>query len=167
MDLSDWFEGEALFIPPLEALLRLGMAALFGSVIGIDREARNKPAGLRTHMLTALAAALYMLLALELHHELTSGGNGADTDPIRIIEAVTAGVAFLAAGVIIQARGSVQGLTTGASMWLSAALGVASGGGYYQLATMGTALGVIILTALAWVERRWGKDDTESEPSGR
>lgn len=53
MDLSDWFEGEALFIPPLEALLRLGMAALFGSVIGIDREARNKPAGLRTHMLTA------------------------------------------------------------------------------------------------------------------
>ena len=78
----------------------------------------------------------------------------APADPIRVIEAVTAGVAFLAAGAIIQARGQVKGLTTGAAMWLAGAVGVACGAGYYSIALMATALALGILTVLVYLERR-------------
>lgn len=157
MDFPSWLAGDELFVGPLEAFVRLLIAAVFGGVIGLDREARNKPAGLRTHILIAVAATLFMLLALEMHYELMQEHREANTDPIRIIEAVTAGVAFLAAGAIIRSREGVTGLTTGASMWLAGALGVASGGGYYTLAALATLLGVLVLTVLSWVERRWGK----------
>jgi putative Mg2+ transporter-C (MgtC) family protein len=89
----------------------------------------------------------------DVYYEVRESGGGFAADPIGVVEAVTAGVAFLAAGVIIQSRGAVQGLTTGASMWLAAALGVASGGGYYTLAMLATLLGIVIPTVLGWVER--------------
>jgi putative Mg2+ transporter-C (MgtC) family protein len=128
----------------LEILLRLLLAAVAGAVIGLDRELKDRPAGLRTHMLTALAAALFTILTFEMFHAVR--GN---SDPIRIIEAVTAGVAFLAAGAIIQSRGGgVQGLTTGAAMWMAGALGVCCGAGYYVIALMATVLTVVILTVL-------------------
>jgi putative Mg2+ transporter-C (MgtC) family protein len=88
-----------------------------------------------THMLTALAAATFTIVALEL--ALWAPGHNATGDPIRAIEAVTAGVAFLAAGTIIQAKTQVIGLTTGASMWLAGALGVACGTGMYALGRHG------------------------------
>ncbi|HEY5808090.1 MAG TPA: MgtC/SapB family protein [Povalibacter sp.] len=154
MNPLDWLAGESTIIAPLDALLRLLVAVLFGAVVGFDRELRNKPAGLRTHILISLAAALFTLITFELHGEIAARGNQTNADPIRIIEAVTAGVAFLAAGAIIQSRGNVLGLTTGANMWLAGALGVASGAGYYMLATAGAVLALIVLTVLGALESR-------------
>jgi putative Mg2+ transporter-C (MgtC) family protein len=105
-------------------------------------------------MLVALAAALFTLITFELFYEARSDTNPGPADPIRIIEAVTAGVAFLAAGAIIQARGQVQGLTTGAAMWLAGAVGVASGAGYYTIAIMATILALLILALLAYLQQR-------------
>ncbi|MET0988671.1 MAG: MgtC/SapB family protein [Steroidobacteraceae bacterium] len=146
--------GEATSVRVWELLLRLFIATVFGGVIGFDRERRDKPAGLRTHMLISLAAAVFTLIALELHAQLMRDHEHVNADPIRIIEAVTSGVAFLAAGAIIQSRGTVQGITTGASMWLAGALGVACGAGYYVLALVGAVLALVILTLLGAVEAR-------------
>lgn len=142
-------------LPAWEIGFRLALAALLGAVIGFDREVRDRPAGLRTHMLIALAAATFTLLTLELFEEVKQEAGRVTADPIRIIEAVTAGVAFLAAGAIIQSRGRVKGLTTGAAMWLAGALGLASGAGYYRIGLTTLALALIILTALKFLEARW------------
>jgi putative Mg2+ transporter-C (MgtC) family protein len=83
---------------------------------------------------------------------------------VRIIEAVTAGVAFLAAGAIIQSRGNVQGLTTGANMWLAGALGVACGAGYYVLAVIGTVFALIVLVVLARLQARWTDKQPDPPP---
>lgn len=154
MNVLDWLAGESTIIRPLEALLRLSMAIVFGALVGFDRELRNKPAGLRTHILISLAAALFTLITFELHGAITAAEDDTNADPIRIIEAVTAGVAFLAAGAIIRSGGSVLGLTTGANMWMAGALGVASGAGYYLLATLGAVFALIVLTVLGWLELR-------------
>lgn len=96
----------------IEMVWRLLLAAAAGAAVGFDRELKDRPAGLRTHMLTSLAAAVFTILTFEIYQRSTS-----TADPVRIIEAVTAGVAFLAAGAIIQSRGGgVKGLTTGAAM---------------------------------------------------
>ena len=164
----NWLAAESMSIAPLDALLRLVLAVIFGGVIGFDRELRNKPAGLRTHILISLAAALFTLITFELHVEIAQQAGSANSDPIRIIEAVTACVAFLAAGAIIRGRGSVHGLTTGANMWLAAALGVASGAGYYLLATLGTVLALIVLTVLGSLESRLsGRRGEPPDPSDR
>jgi putative Mg2+ transporter-C (MgtC) family protein len=131
-----------------EIFLRLLLAVVLGGIIGWEREVKNRPAGLRTHMLIALAAAGFSIMAIELVKwaEL----NGTSADPIRAIEAVTAGVAFLAAGTIIQSRGQVVGLTTGAGMWLAGGLGVAAGYGFYSIAVL---IGVIAFMVLAGLQR--------------
>src|SRR5690606_8463561 len=113
---------------------RLLLAAVFGAAIGFEREWRNRPAGLRTHILICVAAAIYALLTVEIVHAPMFMREGARFDPIRIVEAVTAGVAFLAAGIVIFTRGEVHGLTTGAGMWLAGAIGVAAGLGLWQVA---------------------------------
>lgn len=133
-------------------VIRLIVATLLGGIIGFEREYRARPAGMRTHILVALAAATFAVVTLELlAHAQAEGTDNAD--PIRIIEAVTAGVAFLAAGAIIVSRGEVQGLTTGASLWLAGAIGVACGIGYYFIAILATILAVFVLTVLRWVEK--------------
>jgi len=132
-------------------MLRLMLAALLGAVIGFDREVRNRPAGLRTHMLVALAATAFTLITLELLHQARSLQPEGSFDPIRVVEAVTAGVAFLAAGTIIQSRGNVQGLTTGAAMWLTGAVGVAVGFGLYVIAVLTTVLALLILVAVSFI----------------
>jgi len=134
--------------------LRLVLAATFGGVIGLDRELKDRPAGLRTHMITSLAACVFTILSLELFLQVRALENPVSADPIRIIEAVTAGVAFLAAGAIISGRGRVRGLTTGAGMWLAGSIGLACGAGFYVLATMALVLTVIILTVLRRLEVR-------------
>jgi len=161
--MFDALGGHRTVTPPLEAVWRTLLSIVVGFLIGLDRELRNKPAGMRTHILISLAAALFTLITFELHAQFTGGESGTQTaDPIRIIEAVTAGVAFLAAGAIIQSRGSVQGLTTGANMWLAGALGVACGAGYYAFALIGTVFALIVLILLAKLEARWsGKHPDE------
>ena len=131
---------------------RLLLATIFGAAIGFEREWRNRPAGLRTHILICVAAATFAILTIEIIHApmFTSDalGDSVKVDPIRIVEAVTAGVAFLAAGVVIFARGQVHGLTTGAGMWLAGAIGVASGLGLWQIALFATLLALVVLGLL-------------------
>ena len=145
----------ATSLPETVIALRLLLAACLGGAIGLDRERLERPAGLRTHMLTALAAAVFTVLTFEIYAGLLkSAGNSNNGDPIRIIEAVTAGVAFLAAGAIFRSKGDVHGLTTGAGMWLAGAIGVACGAGYFALAVMATLLAAFILAALRRLEQR-------------
>jgi putative Mg2+ transporter-C (MgtC) family protein len=135
------------------ATLRLLAACLFGGLIGFEREMRRKPAGLRTHMAVAVGACLFCLLTFELMQQaVTSRGDLASTDPIRVIEAVTAGVAFLAAGTIISSGRRVSGLTTGAGLWVAGAIGVACGIGQLLLAGFATALMLAVLAVLGWLE---------------
>lgn len=166
MELVDWLSGASMHIPPWEAFLRLLAAVVVGAVVGFDRELLHKPAGLRTHILISLAAALFTLITFELHHAVVSTNSRTTADPIRIIEAVTAGVAFLAAGAIIRSRGAVHGLTTGANMWLAGALGVACGAGDYTLAVFGTVFALIVLVVLGRLERAVRKHPTD-EDAGR
>ena len=166
MQILDWLGGASMHIAPWEAFLRMLAAVLAGAAVGFDRELRNKPAGLRTHILISLAASLFTLITFELHHAVVSENSRTTADPIRIIEAVTAGVAFLAAGAIIQSRGNVRGLTTGANMWLAGALGVACGAGDYTLAIMGTVFALIVLVLLGRLERAARDKVSEEKPSG-
>ncbi len=133
----------------IAVLARLILALVLGAMIGWEREVKSRAAGLRTHMLIALAAAMFTIVAMELTHFPTDRPDTLRIDPLRLIEAVTAGVAFLAAGSIITSGGNVRGVTTGASMWLSGAIGLACGTGSGVLAAMGTALALIIL----WIIR--------------
>lgn len=149
MEAGDIISQDTMRLPLQLVALRLGIAALLGAVVGFDREVRARSAGLRTHMLICLAACLFTLIGIELFLRFSADGN---MDPTRIIEAVTAGVAFLAAGTIIRGEGSIKGLTTGAGMWLAGAIGVATGAGMLVLAAMATALAVIVVTLLRFIE---------------
>jgi putative Mg2+ transporter-C (MgtC) family protein len=146
MDLA-WFGFVETHTPQHIILIRLLVAAILGAVIGYEREAHNIAAGLRTHILLATAAALFTILAFEIYRTALQGGSN-NPDPIRAVEAVTAGIAFLGAGAIFQQRGSVQGLTTGAGMWLAGAIGVTVALGYYLIAFAVAVLAVIVLAAL-------------------
>lgn len=123
---------------------RLLLATLYGAVIGFEREWRNRPAGLRTHILVCVAAATFGILTIEIVHAPMFAQDAVKVDPIRVVEAVTAGVAFLAAGSILFSRGEVHGLTTGAGMWLAGAIGVACGLGLWQVAGLGTLIVLIV-----------------------
>lgn len=147
-------------IPEAEIALRLLMAIAFGALIGFEREVQDHAAGLRTHMLTALAAALFTVLTFELFYEAQSSTEQTNADPIRIVEAVTAGVAFLAAGAIINGRDRVRGLTTGAGMWLAGAVGLACGAGRYLIAAMATILALVILALLKRFKDRFIDDES-------
>jgi putative Mg2+ transporter-C (MgtC) family protein len=140
---------------------RLLLATVFGAVIGFEREWRNRPAGLRTHILVCVASATFAILTIEIVHAPMFLKDTARFDPIRVVEAVTAGVAFLAAGTILFARGQVQGLTTGAGMWLAGAIGVSCGLGLWQIALFASILALIVLGLLHIFET---KLDLKDEP---
>lgn len=147
---------------------RLLLATAFGAVIGFEREWRNRPAGLRTHILVCVAAATFGILTIEIVHAPMFLKDTARFDPIRAVEAVTAGVAFLAAGTILFSRGEVQGLTTGAGMWLAGAIGLAAGLGLWQIAGFGTLLVLIVLGLLHAVEVKFGlSEDKKDKKPGR
>jgi len=146
MDLNSFFTSLYSSEIGLSVVLaRLVLAAGLGAVLGFDREMLSRPAGMRTHMLVSLAAATFTVVTFELIEQAKAEG-ASSVDPIRVIEAVTAGVAFLAAGAIIQGRGKIHGVTTGAGLWLAGAVGTASGIGAYPIAILATVLAFIILT---------------------
>jgi putative Mg2+ transporter-C (MgtC) family protein len=124
------------------AVRLLGSLVLTG-MIGLERESRRKSAGLRTHMMVGLAATTYCIITGEIVVE--SKGETIRLDPLRVVEAVTGGVAFLAAGMIVFSKGHVRGLTTGASLWLAAAIGLATGLGMWPLALSVAGLGLIVV----------------------
>jgi putative Mg2+ transporter-C (MgtC) family protein len=136
---------------------RLALALLFGALIGFEREWKARPAGLRTHVLVCVAAATYAILTIEITHAPLFVDFGStetvQMDPLRVVEAVTAGVAFLAAGAVIVSRGKVHGLTTGAGMWLAGAIGVCAGLGLWQVAGLATLLVIFVLALMRGVER--------------
>lgn len=148
--LSEEFLGAAALPFPIVALRLVG-AALFCAVIGFEREAAERAAGLRTHMLVGVAAAAFALITLNVIEMHAGRADIIRMDPIRLIEATTAGVAFLAAGMIVLSRGKVRNLTTGAGLWLAAAVGLAAGLGLWQIAALASALALVIVGLLGRV----------------
>lgn len=146
--------GHHTYIPFPVVAGRLALATMLGAVVGLEREWRQRPAGLRTHILVCLAAALVAILTIEIAHVSYFEGDHVRIDPLRSIEAVTSGIAFLAAGLIVFARGEVHGLTTGAGMWLAGAIGLSCGLGFWSIAVFATVLAVIVLSLLRVVERK-------------
>lgn len=142
--------------PVIEIIVRLALASLFGMVLGLDREMRGKPAGLRTHMLIALGAAVTTLVAFELYYSLAADNPEVRADPLRAIEGVAAAIGFLGAGAIIRGAEGVHNMTTAANIWLCGAIGLACGGGYYVVAGITFAFTITILTLVRFLER--GKD---------
>jgi putative Mg2+ transporter-C (MgtC) family protein len=140
-------------IPVLEILERLLAALVAGALIGWDRERKNKPAGLRTHMLVTLGSATFCVMAFEVGAALSERYGERGVDPMRVLDGVVGGIGFLGAGSIIQARGRVQGITTAAGVWMAGALGAACGVGAYKLAALSALLAFLVLTVLARVER--------------
>jgi putative Mg2+ transporter-C (MgtC) family protein len=135
--------------PELSYLLRIAVAAGLAGLLGYERERARKPAGLRTHMLVGIASALYTSLAM-LAYEESVGAGGTRADPIRAIQAVALGVGFLGGGMIVTRREGrdVSGLTTAASIWATAAVGIAAGLAHYVLAVGATALLLLVLRLL-------------------
>ena len=126
----------------LEIAERLLLAAAVGAVLGLERECRLKSAGLRTHILIALGSAMFTLMS----YEMAQGMPGAD--PGRIAAQIVTGVGFLGAGAIMRTDSGIHGLTTAATVWVNAALGVAVGAGRYQLALLGSGVTLAALLIL-------------------
>jgi putative Mg2+ transporter-C (MgtC) family protein len=143
---------ELAAIPTLHwshVLLRIGVAAVLGGAIGLERELRDREAGLRTHMLVSMGAALFTIVSAYGFHEfLVNGGNLVRTDPTRIAAQIVSGVGFLGAGAIIRQGFSIRGLTTAATLWVVAAIGMAAGAGYYSAAAITTAVALVSLGPL-------------------
>jgi putative Mg2+ transporter-C (MgtC) family protein len=136
-----------------EALLRIALAAVFGALIGLDREARHKPAGLRTYSIVAMGSAFFSLVGL-----MTFGQNDAGA---RIAAQVVTGVGFLGAGTILHYRGNVVGLTTAAGIWGAAAIGMGFGFGLFILSIGGSLIMLAILRIFG--ELMGGADDIVGE----
>ena len=132
-----------------EILVRLAAAAALGGVIGIERELREREAGFRTHMLVSVGAALFTIVSAYAWTDFTfSQASGVTFDPTRIAAQIVTGIGFLGAGAIIRQGLSVRGLTTAATLWVVAAVGLACGAGYYSAAVITTALVLIALYPL-------------------
>jgi putative Mg2+ transporter-C (MgtC) family protein len=134
-----------------ESIVRLLLAAALGGVIGLEREASGKPAGFRTNLLICLGAALVTDLSIAVARDVTLPG-GFRSDPGRLAAQIVSGVGFLGAGTILQARGSVVGLTTAATLWVVASIGMAVGAGAYPQAVFGAALVLLALRILGRFE---------------
>lgn len=137
-------------------VLRCGVAALCGGIIGIERELKNKPAGFRTNILICLGSSIYMAAGFLIHDKTA--------DPTRIAAQVVTGIGFIGAGCIIQSGGQVQGLTTAATIWVVAAIGIVAGAGYPLLALTAAVMVVITLAVLHSIEKCFlASDDERSE----
>lgn len=155
-------------VSDLELILRLVLAVVLGGVIGYNRSRHNKPAGLRTMALISLGSAAFTLIGIEAVIQLSELQNGAKSltsgvsssinlDSSRIIAGIVGGVGFLGAGSIIQSRGRVQGMTSAASIWVTATIGVSVGLGLYLLATTITFIAFLVLILYYF----FGHDDIE------
>jgi putative Mg2+ transporter-C (MgtC) family protein len=138
----------------IEIILRLAAALGAGAAIGIDREWLHKPAGLKTHMLFALACAAMSIMAIDLYLMELDRGTGSNPDATRILQGVITGMSFLGAGAIIRGQHKVHGLTTGAGVWLAGALGLIFGVGLFRLGTVTLAFGLATLIFIRLIEGR-------------
>ncbi|HET6362352.1 MAG TPA: MgtC/SapB family protein [Gemmatimonadota bacterium] len=131
--------------------IKLGLAIACGAAIGIERELHDKPAGLRTNMLICVGSTLITMVSIYVALNYAERQINI-ADPGRIAAQIVSGIGFLGAGTIIQARGSVHGLTTAATMWVLAGIGLAIGSGAYAPAIAGTAILLVTLSVLGWLE---------------
>ena len=148
---------------PLDYVWRLLLAAGLGAVLGVEREYRRKPAGLRTNILIAIGSCLLTILSLEM----TKGV--ADTS--RVAGQIVTGIGFLGGGAILRNRDTVHGMTTAATIWVNAAIGIAAGTGQYALASATTVLTLVVLVLLPpieiYFERRAGWSERHHPPGDR
>ncbi|QZH76452.1 MAG: MgtC/SapB family protein [Erythrobacter sp.] len=133
-----------------DLLARLGIAAVLGLLLGLDRELRGHSAGLRTHGLICFAAAAMTVSILGLWHSL----DAPRADPLRIFEAAGTFIGIIGAGLIVFSRGEVHNLTTAAHLWLTAVIGIACGAAQWPLVLIASVIGVIMLTLLRLIERK-------------
>lgn len=145
-----------------DAAIRILAALFLGGLIGFEREWRNKSAGLRTYALVCEGSALFMVCSILLYDELYQAGNRA-TDPSRIASTVVQGVGFLAAGLIFNAGIKVHGLTTAAGIWVTAALGLLIGAGFYEVAIVGVIATIVTLSFFRVIEKRVPPDHHSSK----
>lgn len=130
----------------LEIIFKLLMAGILGGLIGLEREASNRPAGLRTHILVTVGSALIMLVSMY--------GFEGNSDPARLAAQVVSGIGFLGAGTILRQGNNVQGLTTAASLWVCGGIGLAIGNGYYLGALVTAGIVLISLLSLGSLEKK-------------
>jgi putative Mg2+ transporter-C (MgtC) family protein len=133
----------------MDVALRLGAAALLGALIGLDRELRHKSAGVRTISLVTLGTALAVLAATSMTADSAASS--------RVIQGALAGLGFLGGGVIVHHRRNIEGLTTAAAIWTSAALGGACGMGLWPLVAIGGGLILVLLIVAGWIEAMLGQ----------
>lgn len=144
----------------LELSGRLVMAAVLGAAIGLERELHDHPAGMRTHLLVSLGSAMFAVISAYGYTSFFAANPTALDNPQRIAAQIVSGIGFLGAGAIIQAGRWVRGLTTAASLWATAAIGLAVGSGEYVLSIVGTTLIVLSLGPLNWlIARRRGQSE--------
>ena len=138
-----------------DAVLRLSIAGALGGAVGFERELRDREAGIRTHLLVSMGSALFTIVSAYGFHEfLVGGGTIVRADPTRIAAQIVTGIGFLGAGAIIRDGLSVRGLTTAATLWLVAGVGMACGAGYYWPAVAATVLTIVALGPLRIVAHR-------------
>ena len=139
----------------LDLLTRLGVAAVLGLLLGLDRELRGIAAGMRTHGLICFSAAAMTVSIVSLYFQL----EGERMDPLRIFEATGTFIGIIGAGLIVFSKGEVKNLTTAAHLWLAAVVGIACGAGQWPLVAIAATISVVMLTLLRVVERRWFPDE--------
>jgi putative Mg2+ transporter-C (MgtC) family protein len=139
-----------------EFLVRILLASFLGALIGLERDKHGRAAGLRTHLLVSMGAAVFTILSELIAQDENAAG--ILSDPARIAAQVVSGIGFLGAGVIIKEGANVHGLTTAACMWGVAAIGMAAGGGYYEVALIATVIALVSLIFLKFFERFYSKD---------
>ncbi|MFN3813970.1 MAG: MgtC/SapB family protein [Aquificaceae bacterium] len=143
---------ESLPFPLLEGILRLLLAFILGSLIGFEREKRKQPAGFRTHSVLALGSSLMSILSIYIPYAYVQGPS---VDPSRIASQVITGIGFLGAGAIIRIGVSIRGLTTAASLWTTAGIGLSVGAGMYVLSILTATLLLTTLSLMSKVEREF------------
>jgi len=135
----------------LDLLTRLGVAAILGLLLGLDREIREKAAGLRTHGLICFSTAAMTVSIISLYHQFDANR----TDVLRIYEATGSFIGIIGAGLIVFSRGRLRNLTTAAHLWLTAVVGIACGAAQWPLVVIGSMISLVMLTVLGFIERRW------------
>lgn len=133
----------------LDAIGRLLVAFVLGGALGYNRERLGKPAGLRTHIMVTLGSCAFLILGVEL---LAAYTQSTQLDPTRVLQGVVGGIGFLGAGSIIQSKGTVEGVTTAATVWVAGAVGAGCGLGHYELAAMLVCFSLVALWVLGLIE---------------
>lgn len=145
-----------------ESVISIILAVVLGGTIGLEREIRGKVAGLRTNILICLGAAVFTIISRQI-------ADGTEASPARIAAQIVTGVGFLGAGAIIRDRGGIYGLTTAATIWMVASIGMACGAGFFLLAFTSTMIALMVLICLTPLERWVGslrqKHKLKAEPS--